>query len=781
MKLSIAWIFDHIDADWRDIDIADLVRQFNLSVAEIEGVNPVKISLDQLTLVQVRSGASDALTSQTAQTVEVYSQELGKTYELPARADAQMGHFFMVKKTKDGVVWARGIDVGSEKDYVLPAIDCGLELCDPRWKDSFEVQDYIIEVDNKSITNRPDMWSHRGFAREIAALLKLPLKPLDTFLVHKKTEEYGRIMPSRTDSSFQISVEDPERIKRFATLYIQEIKQRPSLLWMAHRLLRVDSKPIDVIVDVTNYVMLDIGQPMHAFDARKLADKHISARMARDGEKLTLLDGQEIALTDQDMIIASGKQPVALAGIMGGASTAVDKHTSSLLLDSANYSASTIRRTTTRIKKRTDASSRFEKTLDPNQNVFTFYRFLKLMDQAGVSYTCNEPVISLGAQVAPIEILVEHSFIEKRLGVEISAQQIIDILQRLEFGVKHQAGAFLITVPTFRSTKDVTIREDIIEEVGRYFGYMNIPKQLPSRGTQPLDMRDAMRVREIKQTMAFSLNLREVYNYALYDEAFLKQMQYDPGVTVAVQNPVSQNWERLIDSLVPGLMKNVATNQADYDQLRFFEWARTWRLEKDKIIEKYALGGIIYDRKHALDFYACKALLEQFFYVLRIPVTFERVDTPERPWYMPYQTAHIKYEDRVIGIMGMAYEPFTRHVIDGHAYIYELDGNFLLAYQQAPLRLHELSKYQEVARDVSMMIPAAVTVAELSQVIAQATPYITSVTLVDFFEKKEWNDQRSVTMRFVLNDPEKTFTKEEVDAMYHIVVERLQKLGATIR
>jgi len=303
---------------------------------------------------------------------------------------------------------------------------------------------------------------------------------------------------------------------------------------------------------------------------------------------------------------------------------------------------------------------------------------------------------------------------------------------------------------------------------------------MPKVENKPTDLHDVYRIRTIKKCMAYSLGMHELQNYGFFDEDFLRQIKWEPGTTVSVQNPVSENWRRLATTLVPNMLHAIDNNQVDQDQLRFFEWGRTWTYPK-KIKEHKTLTGIFYDKHTDVNFYDAKALLSILFDRLRLPVSWIQVDKPEYPWFMPYQTADILYNKTRIGTAGKVNKSFLHSLCPGDAFIFELDGDFLVDYKAEPLHFVPSSKYPAVERDVSMLVPLSVTVSQITKDITAVDKTIVNVSLIDFFEKPEWKDQKSITMRFVLQDYTKTLTKPEADAIYDKVTKAMKKLGAEIR
>ena len=772
MKLSLAWIFDHIDADWKKIDIENLVDQFNKITAEIEGFEKISIDLAPLSLVQVKGIGEDSVT--------VFSDEWKKEFKLPLRDELLENCYYMIVQQGKNVRWAEAHDWQSKKECLIPALYCDKKDISGGWKKTFQKDDYVLEIDNKTITNRPDMWGHRGFAREIAAILKLPLKPLHEFLREKKIAQFDTTAQATEKHPFTIKVEDKKVGKRFAGLYVENVEYRASSIWMANRLLRVESRPISLIVDTTNYVMLDLSEPMHAFDADKITTEKVIPRFAANKEKLTLLDGQEIELTAQDYVISDGKKPLALAGIMGGLETAVTQETDKIFLEAACFDATTIRRSSFRHKVRTEASMRFEKSLDPNQNTLAIMRFLQLIDESGIVFQAADEIASVGKPVKDIVLTLVHDFIEKRLGTPIAQEFIVQTLERLGFGVKLENSEYQITVPSFRSSKDVTIPEDLVEEIGRFYGYTQIPLVLPNREMKAFPLQTVLRKRSIKELLAYSLKMHEITPYAFFDESFLSVLEWQPKKALTLKTPGSENWRQLVTSLIPNLLKAVDDNAADYDRLRFFEWASTWPTGTPEN-EKPMLSGLFFNKKEAVDFYEYKALVSRLYEMLKIEVEWQQVEKVENPWFMPYQTAYILHKGERVGIAGKIDTAFLNKITEGDAFAFELDADFLLNYKVPIMQYKPVSKYQAIERDVSIFVPLAKTVSELTTLIGNADSMISSVSLVDMFEKAAWGDKKSLTFRFVLHDHKKTLSKEETDEIWNKVATSLKSKGAEIR
>ena len=773
MKISLNWIFDHIKSELSRVDVPALVEKFIRTTAEIEGWKHVSVNIDELTLAEVKHIASDTIT--------VYSPEHNQEYTLPHRADASISVWFMITGMGIAPRWATTTVFGGVKDMILPAIHCSENMRNGAWKEAIEHKDYIVEVDNKSINSRPDLWGHRGLAREIAAILNVPFRPLSEYVVEKPSSS------SMENNSFNVAIKAPDGCDRFAMLYLPSVSAHASHLDMVIRLSRLDSRSINFLVDATNYVMLDLGQPMHAFDANTLTSQDIGVAYARDKEKLALLDGETIELTPQDLVITDGHQAISLAGIMGGATTAINAHTQSVLLEAAHFDPVMIRRTAARHKKRSESSTRFEKNIDPVQNIDAIKRYLFLLDCAGVAYNADATILSWGSLPERTTVQVTHTFIESRLGVLVKPERVIDTLTKLEFHVdqsmEHNELVYTIIVPTFRATKDVKIPEDIVEEIGRYIGYDTLPRVMPSLPLQPNDLHAPYTTRAIKRFLSYGLEMRELYGYSFFDESVLRQLDWQPCTFVEIKNPISENYTRMITTLQPNLLKAIGENSVAHAQLRFYEWGRVWHTRGADIIEQKSLSGVFFDSTHTIDFYTGKAMLSRLFDELHMNVSWRPMQHTKFSWHSTYQIAELVHEDTVIGSAGMVDQSVVNGLspAGGSIFIFEVNGDYLLNYRKPLKRFVPLSKYPTVRRDVSMMISASVTTDALTDVIKNVDTRIVHVSLLDFFSKPEWKDQKAMTFHVEIEDKEKTLTTQEVDAIWHRVIEKLQEQGAVIR
>lgn len=773
MKLSLAWIFSHIAKKHRPAALTQefvdsVMTRLGSSTTEIDSVVRIEIDIEQFACAKlngVRDG-QDIL-------VGVDSK---KEFAVPTRKNGlPRAHYLLVREDKN-YRYAALQDLQGEKEGLVPEVEGAA------WSEQIDLVDYIITIDNKAITHRPDLWGHRGFARELAALFSWDLVPEDELAALLPIRHYA--LEVQTPYSLAI---DGKLCKRMAALVIPQVEMRASLPWMAFRLARVDGRPLHAVVDITNYVMFDLGQPMHAFDAAALAGNRLQARHAYAGERLTLLDGETITLTPDDCVIADASRALALAGIMGGKESGVSMATKALVVEAANFDPDAIRKSSQLYKHRTESSARFEKGLDPNQNTFAVARFVRLLTDLQIPYTLDGGIASLGELAVEHKIEIAHVFMVARVGMQLPVDTVVRHLVSLGFGVVTHAATdvrYTISVPTFRS-RDIVIKEDIVEEIARMVGYNALVQQLPTRLMKPFDMSTVLRMRALKQQCAFGLHMHEVSNYAFYDEEWLVKIGHSPQRAIAVRNPVSEHWRRMVTSLVPHLLKNLAHNIA-YEQVRLFEVGTTWQLLADSsrensVEERKKLALLFYTAKKTFDFYEGKAQLQALFDLLGMLVVWRKPQQPVPDWYLPEMTAELVYNDQPIGYAGMISPHMMRAVAEGEPFVVELDAHALLHAAPLSARYSAVSKYQAVDLDISMLVPFVLTIDDLKEALAQADARIIAVQLRDFFESPAWPDKRAVTLRFTLSDKDKTFTKEEIDAIWSAAVAGVTRLGVQIR
>lgn len=777
MKISVNWMLDHIATPIATIDVGLIVAKFNTRTAEIEHYEQRELDVTNLFLVRIESVDQSGC--------RAWCDELKIFMNLSFRNDITTGQLLLVQRNDDNFIWETLKNYSPTKEGLFPAVDCQDVLVAGEWKKYIENVDCILDVDNKSINHRPDLWGHRGIAREVAAFMGWQLKPLESMLIPVPQITAEESIDGSAQKTLSVSIDDVKISPRFAALYCHKIVNKASQIWMAMRLARVDSRPINTVVDCTNYVMFDISQPMHVFDAINFPDKKLTVRRAGSSEKLELLDGNMIALTDQDIIVTDGQIPVALAGVMGGKQASFSSIATSIIIESASFHASMVRNSATRVKHVTESSTRFSKQLDPMQNTTALLRFLSLAHQAGVLDAVSEPLVSVGTVVYDSTIIMTHSFIEKRLGTKISSEQIRAILESLSCAVsmveQGDDNIYDVTVPTYRTTKDIAIPEDIVEEIARMYGFENIAYKRPTRLMKSFDISVDEKIRKIKQHCAFAMNMREVRDYLFYDESFLKRLSWYPSHAVAIKNPVSENWKVLVTSLIPHLIKNVELNCHTYEQVNLFEHNNIWHeISATESVERKALAGIFFGNKEK-NFYDYKSELVNLFVSLDLPVVWVKSQGQIDPWFDQLQTADLMIDGVKIGRAGTLSATFIKGVVKGNGFVFELSSDLMIAYPVKAKQYTPWSKYQAVSVDVSMLIDAEKSSDMIAAIIKKVDDLIVKVELVDFFEKESWGNQRSLTMRYTISDFTQTLTKDIIDSITEKVQQAVTMVGGQIR
>lgn len=769
MKFSLAWLCDHLAIDWHLFAIPELLEKLGKTTAEIEGFHTHSCAWDSFFIGEVRSA--------TPQSVELFIAERNQLCTLPARPDAQIGHLFLVHRSNTAHQWALLADLGAEREGFVPALQVpATQLADGSWRAEQESEDVIIEIDNKSLTNRPDLWGHRGMAREIAALYNRKLVPEEQLCAPFPVHHFDTASP-------EINIESGSACTRFAGLTLSVERACPSVLWMSHRLARVDARAISALVDATNYTMYDFGHPMHAYDKDKITFP-IIARQAKAGEALTLLDGEKIVLTSADCVIADAHMPLGLAGVMGGESSALTPKTRTLFIEAAHFAPAAIRLTAARFKKRTDSSARFEKGLDPNYTATVIQRFCSLLDELGVPYTTNSIIDSVG-KLAPATIInVLHRFITDRLGAAIPPSHLAEILERLGFGIQMQETSrglsYQLTVPSWRSFRDVRIPEDIVEEVGRFYGYDNIPPALPTRTMKPFSTQNIERRRYIRRHLAYACGMHEVATYPLFQEQWITTLNMPTKDCVTLLNPLSSQASQLVTTLIPNILECARDNAHQNDALRFFELGSIWHKTENNVDEKRVCSGIFAVRNAHIDFYQTKEYLQELFEMLDLVVTWHKEPALTPPWAEANECAVLRLENASIGVCARVKEEWAQKADVRDAYAFEIFEAPLLQ-KSATHHFEPLSKYQAVTLDVSVFAPRSFTVAKLEETIAPIDVRIRDIALVDIFEKAEWGDRRSVTLRYVIQDDEKTLSKTDIEEIQQAVHAALTTQGAEVR
>ncbi len=653
--------------------------------------------------------------------------------------------------------------------------------------------DIVLEIDNKSLSNRPDLLNHYGIARELSAIFDLSLKPYEKLFDNKL-----KFLEDK-ENDLEVKVEDKELCPRYIAVKVKGVEIKESPDWLKEKLIAVNQRPINNIVDLTNYVMLESGQPLHAFDADKV-DKVI-IRRARKNEVIESLDEKERSLDENDLVIADSQKAIAIAGVIGGSNSEVSEETKDIILESANFKAISVRRTSQKLGLRTEASTRFEKSLDPNLTEIAAKRFLTLLKDICPKCEIVSALVDINnssVDLEPIELNLD--WLARKIGKAIPKDKTIKFLEKLGFGIKEEEkNKFLVTIPSWRATKDISTKEDLAEEVLRLYGYDNISSKLPEvTMALPEENKSRQLERKIKNILAFKHGLTESYNYAFVSEDQLTKLGIDFSDYIRLANPLSDIHTLLCQSLAPGLIANVKTNQFKVDEMGFFEIARTYfntpgNLSKDKAKdetlpyqEKHL--GIVIGGDDIKIFNKLKDIINNLFRSIinyNIEVEFSSLET-KPSWANNKLAAKIIVAEQELGSIALVDQKIGNNFgLKKEVAVAEINFNELVEFivKQPSFRFQEVPKYPPVIRDLAFVIDKEILYNDLRKEIVDFHSLIKSVELFDVYEGNKIDDnKKSLAFHLYYQSEEKTLTADEVDKIQNELVEHLaQKFEAQLR
>lgn len=637
--------------------------------------------------------------------------------------------------------------------------------------------DVRLEIDNKSITHRPDLWSHEGFAREIGALYGRPFKSAvdlslaDTF---KQIEKLS------------VRILNPEAAPRYSGLMVAGIKIAESPEWLKSLVESIGMRPINNIVDITNYVMAELGEPMHAFDRKKLRGTEILVRMAKQGEELTTLDGSSFTLCPEDIVIADSGGPIALAGVMGGGNSEIDEATTEIILEAANFNPVNIRKTANRYSHRTEAAVRFEKSLSPELTVPALIRCFDLIRQVIPGAAAATAIIDdYPVKQEKITITTSTDFIRTRLGEDIPDERITKILTSLDFKLTPKGKELTIQVPHYRATKDISIPEDIVEEVGRIYGYDNIVPLAPSvTCVTPGKNHHRLFERTVKDILSGHHNMIEVSGYSFVGEDPLIRLGMNKDRELRLSNPLSKEQDRLRRSLVPNIVSDVRLNTRYFDDFSLYELGRVYLKDKrndpELAREKFMVTGAVYRKKTDTPvFYDCKRIVAGLLDRLHI-ASWSLVPEagPVPSCAHPARAMSVRVDAQHAGyIYELHPETHRQFDITGSTALFDIDLDILFSAKKADRAFAELQKYPEVPFEVSVLADRNVFAGDICSIIHHSDlKLVRSVDVVSVYEGSPVPEgKKSVSLKVVFASNERTLAPEEID---HLQKNIIALLGA---
>ena len=775
MKFSYNWISELVDG--LDVAPRELGRLITMKTAECEGIEDVAAHLARITAARVT--AVEAIAGSHNAKAVVETGRYGTrtvvcgapncragmvTAYVPAGTmlgGREIGKAVVSGVESDGML-ASGAELGINRDAA------GILEIDAAPGDAIPgcMPDSIIEIDNKSITHRPDLWGHFGLAREAAAILRKPLRdPVP-----------AEALP-QAPAPLEIAIENFELCPRYSALAFENVTVRPSPLWLQYRLESIGLNPINNIVDVTNFVMSELAQPMHAFDWDLLHGGTIFIRPARNGERLVALNEESYDLGPSNLAIADAKGPIALAGVIGGLDSAINESTTRIVLESACFQASSIRKTSSRLKLRTDASMRFEKAQDPVNTVRGLARALELLREvspgirvAGGLADHKKPM------TAPTPIRLPMDWLIRKLGRDVSAAEVRDILERLSFGVaESEPRVFSVSVPSWRATKDIAIKDDLVEEVGRMIGYDSIPPVAPLvAATVPPAREERLFFREVRNMIA-AQGFTEVYNYSFVNEEQIRAFGLRVEDHLTVTNPISSEQGFLRTSLLPGVLKNIQENSKRFDWFRLFEVGREIHKQPAGLPREIPhLAAAIYAKEGGdTGLFELKRLAECL-----MPGA-EAQPAGARSYEHPARAAEVAWNGATVGRL------FELHpgLVEGRAAVLDLDLALVRSLRPREKRYSAIRRFPSSAFDLSVVAGSRRLTGEIRKELAGfAGPRLESIEFVRQYSGPPLAEgQKSVSFRLQVGAPDRTLSTDEITAVRNQVIEGMRGLGYELR
>jgi len=638
--------------------------------------------------------------------------------------------------------------------------------------------------------NRGYCLSHIGVAREVSALLnkslKLPdpLKALESVWGVVKVEE-------------RVSVEnmEPKLCPRYCALVIENVKVGPSPKWLKDRLTAIGLRPINNIVDITNFVMMEYGQPLHAFDRDLLAGNKIIIRRAKKGEPFASLDGTELKLEPDALVIADGEKPVALAGIMGGTNCQVSEITCHVVLESACFDPTTVRKGSKKYGLRSDSSYRFERGVDWNGVVSAQARAALMIKELAGGEICLGRVDIYPQEQKPIFVSLRMSRLNQLLGASFNSEQVQDILFRLGMEVLNQSENMEVKIPSFRP--DLLREVDLIEEIARIDGFDKVDTVYPVAGVRPVRISAKQniikKVREVFCCAGFAETVHYSFIECVVAEEFKTAFASERSRVIALKNPLSSEYDTMRTSLLPGLLKTAGLNLSKGQKpLKLFEVGSVYFSDSNGArTEKAVLSAIVlgpYEltpwkpRGGDYDFYDLKGTLEMLITHLHLKL---EIFPDSRPFLLPDKSVRVQISDKELGFLGqMAPEQNLVGELGQNVYALELDLGALEKSASSSLQFQPIPKFPETYRDISILVDRSVTSQKAADVILKTgSPLIQKVELYDHFEgKKIQADKKSLTFALSFQSAERTLSDDEVNPLFEKIVQTLKsELGASLR
>lgn len=799
MKASIEWLKEYSDIDIDSVKLGDILTMTGSKVETIEqkGNDIKNVVVGKILEIKKHEDSDHLVVTQ----VDLGNEKV----QIVTGAD-NIKEGDIVPIAKDGSELPGGIKIkkgllrGIESCGMMCSVgELGLNLVDypgqiergimildqsfekELGKDIVEVLNLKEDIIDFEITpNRPDCLSIEGLGRETAISLgkqfKNPRKNIDELNIENKDEIEG----------LKVNIEAPDLCYRYIARVVKNVKIEPSPDWMQKRLKACGIRTINNIVDITNYVMLEMGQPMHAFDINSIEGKHITVRRAKNGEKITTLDEQERELGENDLVIADTKKAVAIAGVMGGLNSEIEKDTQTVVFESAVFYGGSVRKTAKKVGLRTESSSRFEKGLSSENALRAINRAMELVEQIGAGEVVDGKIDVYPTRQKINKIKLDVERINHLLGTNIAKQEMIDILEKLD--IKVEDG--IAVAPYFRM--DLEFVADLAEEVVRFYGYDKLETTLIKADTT-LGIRNKEQKIEKKIKELLVINgLSEIYTYGFVSEKDLERSNINKEVmkeAITVMNPLSDEYKLMRPTTIPSMMQILALNANKKNQnVKLFDISRNYRNMNQEVengevpLQENILTIGMYGDE--IDFYTLKGLIENVLEVSDVN-RYEIQKETQNESYHPGRCANLKVGTDVIATIGEVHpEVLTNYDMEKRAYIAEVNLSKIVKYSRANKKYVEVPKFPAVERDIAIIVDEKVEVGQVEKIIIKKSKkWLEEAKLFDIYrDEKIGTDKKSIAYSLIFRDKNKTLSDEEINSMMDGILTELEKtLGATLR
>ena len=799
MKASIEWLKEYSDIDVDSVKLGDILTMTGSKVETVEQKgNDIKNVVvgkileikkhedsDHLVVTQVDLGNEKVQIVTGANNIkEVDIVPIAKDgSELPGGVKIKKGLLRGVESC--GMMCSVG-ELGLDISNYPGQIENGIMILDKKLekdlgKDIVEVLNLKEDIIEFEITpNRPDCLSIEGLGREVSASLgkefKNPRKNIDEKIVENKEEIEG----------LKVDIEAPDLCYRYIARMVKNVKIGPSPEWLTRRLNACGMRSINNIVDITNYVMLEMGQPMHAFDINSIEGKHITVRRAKNGEKITTLDKQERILDENDLVIADTKKPVAIAGVMGGLNSEIEKDTQTVVFESAVFYGGGVRKTAKKVGLRTESSARYEKGLSSENAIRAVNRAVELVELIGAGQEVEGKIDVYPTKQKINKIKLDVEKINNLLGTNIEKEEMIKILEKLDIKVENN----MAIAPYFRM--DLEFVADIAEEIVRFYGYDKLETTLIKADTTLGIRNKEQKIEKTIKDMLVNNGLSEIYTYGFVSEQDLEKSNISKELiekSITIINPLSDEYKLMRPTTIPSMMQILATNANKKNQnVKLFDISRNYRnlnneVENGEVPEQeniLTLGMYGDD----VDFYTLKGLIENVLEAVSVN-RYDIIKETKNGSYHPGRCANITVGKDIIATIGEVHPAVLENYgIEKRVYLAEVNVTKIVKYSRQNKKYVEVPKFPAVERDIAVIVDEKVEVGQIEKIITKKSKkLLESATLFDIYRnEKIGNNKKSVAYSLIFRDKKKTLSDEEINTTMENIISELEKvLGAELR